>query len=166
MQEEISLRPARPEEAAALTALCLRSKAFWGYSADFMRACAHELTLSPRDFASSQIQAACARGRLVGMAQVRSAGATVASLDKLFVEPAAIRCGAGTALLAWAVEATRAAGAHMLTIEADPHAADFYRRLGATDAGVVASGSVPGRTIPKLVMDLGGTARVSDSGVA
>ena len=32
-----TVRPARAGEAASLTALCLRSKAHWGYDAEFMR---------------------------------------------------------------------------------------------------------------------------------
>jgi hypothetical protein len=32
----LSIRPARPDEAEALTALFYRSKAHWGYDDDFM----------------------------------------------------------------------------------------------------------------------------------
>ena len=46
---EPKLRPARREECAALSALALRSKASWGYTADFLARCASELTLSPED---------------------------------------------------------------------------------------------------------------------
>ena len=42
----LALRPARPEEAPALTELCLRSKAVWGYDAAFMQACRRELTMT------------------------------------------------------------------------------------------------------------------------
>src|SRR5260370_38672074 len=41
-----TIRPARPEEAAALTALCIRSKAHWGYDAQFMRQAETALTVS------------------------------------------------------------------------------------------------------------------------
>ena len=40
------VRPARAGEAAALTALCVRSKAHWGYDATFMRLCQASLTVS------------------------------------------------------------------------------------------------------------------------
>ena len=42
-----SLRPARIEDLEALSALCLRSKAHWGYDAAFMAAWGQELTLTP-----------------------------------------------------------------------------------------------------------------------
>ena len=34
--------------------------------------------------------------------------------------------------------------------------APFYRRLGATDAGRISSGSIPGRTLPLLHYDIAG----------
>jgi GNAT superfamily N-acetyltransferase len=76
-----------------------------------------------------------------------------ADLQKLFVEPATLRGGVGKALFAWAIEAARDMGAVRMTIEADPDAAPFYRRLGARDAGLAPSGSISGRTLPKLVLD-------------
>jgi hypothetical protein len=65
-------------------------------------------------------------------------------LLKLFVEPSAFRSGTGK-------EKT---GATQLTIESDPDAAPFYRRMGAYDVGQAPSGSVPGRMLPKLAMNL------------
>ena len=40
-----TVRSARAGEAASLTALCLRSKAHWGYDAEFMRLCVPSLTV-------------------------------------------------------------------------------------------------------------------------
>ena len=42
------LRAARVEELDALSTLCLRSKAVWGYDKEFMNACRAELTLNRR----------------------------------------------------------------------------------------------------------------------
>ncbi|MBI5319361.1 GNAT family N-acetyltransferase [Bradyrhizobium sp.] len=141
------------EELPALSELCMRSKAVWGYDAAFMEACRGELSLHPRDLASSRIAIAARGGNVLGVAQVRMAG-DEADLVKLFVEPAAMRSGVGQALFAWAVDAARASGAARMTIEADPDAAPFYRRLGARDAGLVPSGSIAGRMLPKLVLAL------------
>src|SRR5256885_15575300 len=41
-----TIRPARPGEAAAMTTLCIRSKAHWGYDAGFMRQAEAALTIS------------------------------------------------------------------------------------------------------------------------
>jgi hypothetical protein len=43
------IRRARPEDAVVLPALAMRSKAFWGYPADFMESCCQELTVTAGD---------------------------------------------------------------------------------------------------------------------
>jgi GNAT superfamily N-acetyltransferase len=149
----LALRPARPEEGAALSELCLRSKAVWGYDDAFMAACRTELTLTPASILASRVQVAELDGHLAGVAEVKSSGDT-ARLEKLFVEPAMLRTGTGRKLLDWAKATARAAGATALVIEADPDAAEFYRRMGAVDDGLVPSGSIPGRLIPRLNLPL------------
>ena len=149
----IALRPARQGEAAALTALCLRSKAVWGYDAPFMAACRSELTLTAGSFAASLIEVAEDDGVVVGMAQLTLHGAN-AELDKLFVEPACLGGGAGRALFAWARREAARLGAVVMTVDADPGAVGFYARLGAVADGLVPSGSIKGRFIPRMRVDL------------
>jgi GNAT superfamily N-acetyltransferase len=149
----LRLRTPRPDEAAILTELCLRSKAVWGYDKEFMQACRDELTLTPSTMQSSHFKVAEIGRRLIGMAQVTIKG-DVAELDKLFVEPTQLRSGAGGALFDWAKNTAREAGALTLVIEADPDALGFYRRMGAVDDGAAPSGSIPGRFIPRLKLQL------------
>jgi len=49
------IRPARAGEAEALTALCVRSKAHWGYDAAFMRLCVPALTMSEHGIAEGRV---------------------------------------------------------------------------------------------------------------
>jgi GNAT superfamily N-acetyltransferase len=140
-------------ELPALSELCMRSKAVWGYDADFMAACRTELTFVPGDLASSRIAVAARGESVLGVAQVRMAGRD-ADLQKLFVEPSALRSGVGKALFDWAIDAAREMGASRMIIEADPDAAPFYRSLGARDIGLAPSGSIAGRMLPKLALDL------------
>lgn len=147
----LKLRAARIDELAALSALCLRSKAVWGYDRAFLEACRAELTLSPLTLAN--VQVAESDGNVVGVAEISVEGG-IAHLEKLFVEPAHLKSGAGRVLFAWAKVEAAGRGAKALVIESDPDAAPFYRRLGARDDGVVPSGSIPGRFLPRLVLDL------------
>ena len=149
-----SLRPARPDEAAFLTDLCLRSKASWGYNEEFMAACRHEATMTPEVVGGSSVMVAEIDGR-VGMAQLIVHN-SVAELDKLFVEPESLKWGIGRALLDWAKAEAYGAGATTLLVEADPYAADFYRRCGAVDVGLVPSSLFPGRSLPRLKFPLQG----------
>jgi GNAT superfamily N-acetyltransferase len=148
-----ALRTARYDEAAVLTDLCLRSKAVWGYDEAFMQACQGELTLTASTMQSSYLQVAEIGGHLVGVAQVTVKG-ELAELDKLFAEPTRLRSGAGKALFEWATTTARDAGALAMVIDADPDAVGFYRRMGAVDDGTAPSGSIPGRLLPRLKLQL------------
>lgn len=141
------------EELPALSELCMRSKAIWGYDAEFMQACRAELSFDRCDLLTTQIIVAEQESKAVGVAQIKVKG-DEADLLKLFVEPAVLRSGVGKALFAWATNFARTMGASRLAIEADPGAADFYRRLGAHDVGLARSGSIAGRMLPKLAFDL------------
>ena len=54
-----------------LSALCLRSKAMWGYDNNFMEACRGELTIEPSDLRLTSIAVAEKDGKIVGVAQVK-----------------------------------------------------------------------------------------------
>ncbi|MGO4618448.1 GNAT family N-acetyltransferase [Ensifer sp. 2YAB10] len=149
-----ALHVPQPEQAAALSDLCLRSKAVWGYDAAFLEACRPALTLTAEDWKDSDLQIAVDGDRILGLAQVRFDGC-VAELDKLFIDPDARSADVGRRLFGWCVEAALNRGATVMTIDADPGAADFYRRMGAVDDGVIASTVIPGRFLPRLKLELG-----------
>lgn len=154
---DILLRPARDSECLQLSELCLRSKAVWGYDTVFLEACRAELSIHPADLDPGLLRVAEADGKLVGIVQLILEGSDL-HLEKLFIDPATLRAGIGRQLLEWAVTRASELGATRLIIDADPGAADFYRRMGATDAGVIASGSIPGRFLPRLELVLPGPA--------
>ena len=105
-----------------------------GYSDEFMEACRGELSFEPRDLELTPIAIAEHDGKPIGVAQLRVVDGE-ADLLKLFVEPSALRSGTGKAPLAWAIDVAKKQGATRLTIESDPDAAPFYRRMGAYDVG-------------------------------
>jgi GNAT superfamily N-acetyltransferase len=148
------IRPARTDEAAALTELVLRSKAHWGYGAEFLEACRAELTIRPDDIRRRRVVVAeDTDSAVVGVASLEGS-APEGSLGLCFVEPAAIGRGVGRALYFHVTRAARELGFARLTIEADPNAEPFYRRLGARPVGRTASGSLAGRELPLLEVRL------------
>jgi GNAT superfamily N-acetyltransferase len=150
---EIALRPARADDLAAATALCLHSKAHWGHDAAFMAACAPELTLSADDL-GPDLMVAMAGGSMVGVVQIEMV-LPDCHLEKLFVDPARMGAGIGRALFDWAAAQGRARQARALVIIADPGAVPFYERMGCLARGTEASGSIPARRLPRLGLDLG-----------
>jgi GNAT superfamily N-acetyltransferase len=151
-----TLRAPTIEELPALSALCLRSKAVWGYDNDFMEAFRGELTIGPCDLRSTLIVVAEENGEIVGVAQIKVVGSE-ADLLKLFVEPTTLRGGVGRTLFVWATDQATSNGADRLVIDADPDAVPFYTRMGAEHFGLAPSGSIPGRMLPRLVKELRST---------
>ena len=149
----MNLRQARKMELSELSALCMRSKAHWGYDDAFVAACRAELTLGLHDLGENLLRVAEQEGAPVGVAQISLQGGW-AELEKLFVAPAHIGCGVGRALFEWAAQAARGSGATSMNIESDPAAAPFYRRMGAHDAGTAPSTAIAGRELPRLILTL------------
>jgi GNAT superfamily N-acetyltransferase len=149
-----SVRPARAGEGAALGALCVRSKAHWGYDAAFMKMSAASLMVSETDIAAGHVLVAVdAAGCPIGVAGILPEGET-ADLDVMFVDPPAIGGGAGRLLFQAAAVLARRCGARRMTILADPHAAAFYERMGARFLQNAPSDAIPDRMLPFYEYDL------------
>jgi len=74
-------------------------------------------------------------------------------LNDLWLEPEAIRTGAGRALFAHAVETARAADDAAFFIESDPNAEGFYLAMGAVRTGERVA-AVTERVLPVLRYEL------------
>ena len=150
MRDAPKLRPAEPAEAAALTELGLRSKAHWGYPAEFIEACRGELTVDPRRFGATEFAYRVAEcgGAVAGFYGIQRLPNRDVDLEALFVDPPFIGQGIGRALLADARTAAATMGGVRLVIQGDPHADAFYRAAGARRIGETESGSISGRFLP------------------
>lgn len=147
------IRPARAGEAGLLGDLALRSKAHWGYDAEFLEACRAELTVPADYITNAPVFVLEEDGRVVGFYGLREQG-TALELLYLFVEPAAIGSGHGKRLWAHAVETATRLGFRKISIESDPYAEAFYLAMGARRVGDISSTLRPGRTLPLLEFPL------------
>lgn len=149
------IRPARPQEAGALTALAFAAKAHWGYPPEVMEGWRDDLRIEP-DQLCEHAALACLDGELPdGFYTLRFVDGRC-ELDNLWVHPARMGGGIGRALLQHALEAARAAGAERVLVDADPYAEAFYLACGALRTGEVAA-PIPGelgRVRPQLEFPL------------
>lgn len=143
------LRAARVDEAAALTDLALLSKASWGYEPAFMARCRKGMVITPAAIRRHPFVVAENFGLLLGFYGFGREEDEL-NLDWLFVHPDHLGKGIGKRLFRHAETWARAAGWEEMKIVADPHAEDFYRRLGATPAGARPSELIPQRYLPVL----------------
>lgn len=148
------VRAAQPDEAAALSALALRSKAHWGYRPAFMAMCVAELTVTPELIDEGLALVAERSGRIAGFIVCTPVDAASVELDMIFVEPEAIGQGIGRLLVDAAFAGLARRGVRRVEVASDPHAEPFYRSCGFEPVGTVPSGSIPGRLLPRLCFAL------------
>ncbi len=146
------IRSATTADADTMTALAHRSKAMWGYSAEFMRACRDEMAIRSTDIDKGPVDYVVLESgaTLLGFYGLQRSSASQFELDALYVEPDQTGQNYGRQLLAHAIDSARQAGAERLLIQSDPHATGFYLAAGAIQTGTLESGSIPGRLLPLL----------------
>ncbi|WP_433928471.1 GNAT family N-acetyltransferase [Sorangium cellulosum] len=157
------IRLARLDEAGALTALCRRSKAHWGYDDDFLRLAAPALLVDAEAIGERRVFVSVDReDRALGVGRLDIEAPDVAELGLLFVDPPAMGLGVGTGLFVHVAAEARRRGCCRMTILADPFAAPFYERMGARYLRQAPSDAIPGRTLPLYHLDLTGPVAHED----
>ncbi len=151
---QISIRPAHSDEAKYLTELTMRSKAYWGYDADFLAACRLGLTITAEYITNHPAFVAEISGIAVGFASLYECSPAEVELDFLFIAPEAIGKGVGKRLWQHAVVTAREHGYRLMSIVADPNAESFYQKMGATTVGAMPSEAKAGRTLPLMRFSL------------
>ena len=145
----IALRAALPGEAAALTALAIRSKAHWGYDDAFMALAAADLEITPELIENATVFLAESGTQVVGF-YVLAVVDDVPMLRDLWVEPAAIGAGIGVRLWAHMLEQARQLGYRAVRIQSEPNAEGFYVKMGARRVGLAESTVIKGRMLPLM----------------
>jgi len=149
----MTIRPAHPSEAAALTDLAIRSKASWGYDAAFMEKARPDMLVSAGDIERAHCLLAEEHGTICGYVLTFIDG-EYAFLRDLFIEPAHFKRGLGSDLFRRAIDEAKARGAHRLTLHADPNARAFYEHFGMHCTGETPSIIGNGRTLPIMQLVL------------
>lgn len=150
------IRNAETSEAEVLTGITLRSKASWGYDADFMESCKTELTICAADISDSlNIIRVIEYDVVEGFYFLRIKDSTKAKLRFFFIDPPYMRQGFGKLLFEDAVSVLKEKGYKTMDIESDPYAQGFYESMGAVCIGEIPSGSISERMLPHLEYRIG-----------
>jgi len=149
----MQIRPAFITEAAAISALAIRSKAHWGYPEEQMAIFRQELLLPEEQVASKQTHVLIAEGAIAGYYTLLPHDERTLELEHLFIEPTKLHQGYGSQLFMHACKVARKRKFQVLVIQSDPNAGGFYRVLGAQLTREIPS-SIPGRFIPHFQFDL------------
>ena len=145
-----NIRSAIPAEARQLSDLAMRSKAYWGYTREFMEACREELTVTSARILDRgfDYRVVVIGDDIAGYYALEELSEAEFELEALFIEPAYIGRGLGRLLVEHAISNVADKGGDTLIIQGDPNATEFYAAVGAQHIGDRESGSVPGRLLP------------------
>lgn len=150
----VHIRPARPEDAPLMTDLVIRSKQSNGYDDAFMAACRDELSITADQFEARAFWVAEDDGLCGVVGLTADRGSPSGEVCSFFVDPDCKRKGVGRLLWRALVVYAAANGLTSFRLDADPAAVPFYEALGFRTVGYVPSGSIAGRTLPHMEIDL------------
>jgi GNAT superfamily N-acetyltransferase len=125
---------AKPEDADALTEIAFAAKRHWGYPERWIQSWTDILTMRPEFVAANVAYVAIEDDRAVGFYLLTTESDGM-DLGHLWILPEAMGRGIGRALFEHAAGEARRLGFQIITIEADPNAEGFYRRMGARRVG-------------------------------
>jgi len=143
-------------EVEKISQLALASKAHWGYSKEFMQACKDELTYTKEMIENDEYVFYLKESNktIVGFYVLKKLNCDEVELEALFLDPLFIKKGFGQELLNHAKEESVNIGIKLMHIQSDPYAQDFYEKAGAKLISKKESGSVIGRYLPLLTLEL------------
>ncbi len=154
MSGEVEIVRASPGDAGVLTRIAFAAKSYWGYPERWIERWQEALTITPEFISDNEVYGAVFEEELGGFYALVERGREV-ELEHLWVSPEHIGAGIGRALFDHAVRRAAALGATTLSIEADPNAEGFYRRMGARRVGENVY-EIEGhrRELPLLILDV------------
>ena len=154
MSGEVEIVRASPGDAGVLTRIAFAAKSYWGYPERWIELWQEALTITPEFISDNEVYGAVFEEELGGFYALVERGREV-ELEHLWVSPEHIGAGIGRALFDHAVRRAAALGATTLSIEADPNAEGFYRRMGARRVGENVY-EIEGhrRELPLLILDV------------
>ena len=148
-----NIRTASPDDANTLTQIALDAKRHWGYPEHWIQHWSADLTVTPEFIRDNHVYVFEREGEIRGFYALCVNG-DKAELEHLWVTPALIGSGIGKELFLDAMERAATLEVREIEISADPNAAGFYERMGASQVGET-DGTMDGqvRKLPRFKIE-------------
>jgi GNAT superfamily N-acetyltransferase len=148
------IRKAFKENSETLTQIALEAKRHWGYPEHWIKHWESDLTITPEFIENNQVYVAEVDGEIRGFYALCVID-DKAELEHMWVQPVYIGTGIGKDLFLDAMERAAKMNVSEIELSADPNAAGFYERMGATRIGDVDS-EIDGkpRKLPRMKVDV------------
>jgi len=148
------IRKASKENSETLTQIAHEAKRHWGYPEHWIKHWESDLTITPEFIENNQVYVAEVDGEIRGFYALCVID-NKAELEHMWVQTAYIGTGIGKDLFLDAMERAAKLNVSEVELSADPNAAGFYERMGATRIGDVDS-EIDGkpRKLPRMKVDV------------
>ena len=148
------IRKAFKENSETLTQIAHDAKRHWGYPEHWIKHWEADLTITPEFIENNQVYVAEVDGEIRGFYALCVID-DKAELEHMWVQTAYIGTGIGKDLFLDAMERAAKMNVSEVELSADPNAAGFYERMGATRIGDVDS-EIDGkpRKLPRMKVDV------------
>lgn len=134
----MNVRRAVESDSAQLTKLACLAKGSWGYPPECLSLWVKELTITPDYIRQHRVFAAESGSEIVGCCAIEDDGESW-RLEHVWIDPTHQRAGIGRELVEDALHEAHSVRPGIVTADADPNAAGFYRRIGGRVTGTVAA---------------------------
>lgn len=147
---DANIRQAHTKEAAILSDIAFRSKAYWGYDPEYMKLAKRDLNISETNIVQHWVFVIETENMIRGFYELRENSKHEAELFWLFVDPMSIGKGFGKPLMNHAIQLALKNDFSNIKIKSDPNAVGFYKGFGAEVVGESSSTVRPDMKLPVL----------------
>lgn len=144
---------AKNTDAEKLTALTIRSKSHWNYSAEQIEEWTDVLTITTDYIENNEVYQLIDNHELIGYYSFFKLNENNVKLDNIFIDPSFIGKGYGKQLMDDFYLRIQKRGFKKISLDSDPHAEEFYKKLGFKVVGKLAT-SIKDRFLPIMEMDI------------
>ncbi len=134
----VNIRRAVESDSDRLTKLACLAKGSWGYPPEYLSFWCNELTITPDYIRRHRVFVAESSNEIVGCCAIEDDEESW-RLEHVWIHPTHQRLGIGRELVGHALHEAHRVRPGIVTADADPNAAGFYRRIGGRVAGTVAA---------------------------
>jgi GNAT superfamily N-acetyltransferase len=135
---EYKIRNAKHGEEIFLSELAIRSKAYWGYTNDFLNTCRLHIKIDHEYIEKWPVVLIENNNEILGFYSLKIIKSEP-RLDNLWIEPKYIKQGIGRILFEHACETAKYLGWTHFRLAGEPDAVEFYEKMGAKLIGKIQS---------------------------
>lgn len=145
------IRKAKIEDSNILSELAYKSKAYWGYSKDFLEKCKDDLAVTTDFITNNPVYVMEKNSKIIAF---YSFSLHPNRLVSLFIDPADIGKGIGKILWTDILNKAKQLNMKDFTLDSEPHAEGFYLKMGAKKIGETPSTVFPERRLPLMSVNV------------